>query len=257
MTRESSARKAGTRKMISSLCVVPGVVRVSDSYLIQFETPGPALTVFGDDGSTPEICLLRSPSGTGKTTFLRSLHSSLRGIQLPAPALSFRLRPDPPAPGYAAVGFVPQDPPRLAHWPVSRLLPSDAECAKLFFEPDELVGLGAKRLGQFSGGQRKRIYTSSVLEHLRRTPAGIAFLLLDETLDGLGSEHAVDCLQRVCSCWQELSQTPLRVVLVTHLDDGPSSVFSTLQPAPRRLGLTLLDDISGRLRVFLEERHAG
>lgn len=204
------------------------------------------------------LTIFSSASGTGKTSFLQHLYCRLlrRGYfalpvdpspvealihgagkvfgkhkvpGTPPTILTFDFSPNLEPHVSTSTGYVPQHAPKVQHWLVSALLPEASAFLSCFFPdqtPDELVH---KRIGEFSGGQRSKIYACSALEKLKADSPPCAFLLLDETFDGLGAEEAGRCLNKIKQTWSSEVSVPLHVLLVTHLSEKELLADSTIQ----------------------------
>jgi ABC-type cobalamin/Fe3+-siderophores transport system ATPase subunit len=235
----------------ATVSLAAGIVKLSNSFEISFESEQTGYArLFELGNESPAFAFVRSPSGTGKTTLLRLFYSYLRQRPLPlGTTLSFQLQPNDQAVLPRAVGFVTQDPPKLSHWRVSDLLPHSSAYLQAFF-PSDWADLYGRRLGELSGGQRKRVFIASVVEGLARRAEKLAFLLLDETLDGLGVVGAEACLRAIASVWSLSSDRPLYVLVVTHLDD--TGFLVGMRAA--RISLGVVSDSSTQLRVALGAR---
>lgn len=178
------------------------------------------------DGSRFALTLFDSPSGYGKTTFLRELYARLtRGRS----SVEFEFDPDYTESGTDHVAWIVQHPTMVNHWPVDYLIPDGDGFVKAFFQVDADT-LRGKRLGAFSGGEQCRLYAVSAIEKLGRSHANNCFLLLDETFDGLGVSEAQQCLLSLKDEWvKRIERASLYVLVVTHLDT--SKLATGLQPA--------------------------
>jgi ABC-type Mn2+/Zn2+ transport system ATPase subunit len=169
------------------------------------------------------ISLLNAPSGNGKTSFLTALY---RRIRRRPTSVDFRFTPEFREDEVPAVAIIPQHSPMVRHWTVGELTSGSGASmsflgALLPDRRDEFTTNRFKQhLGQFSGGQRYKLYTASALENLLVHPASSAFLLLDETFDGLGANEAHRALGALVAAWISNTEKPLNVLLVTHLADA-------------------------------------
>lgn len=177
---------------------------------------------------------LTAHSGMGKSTLLGHLFRRLRHLH--NSAFPFEFSPDLHVSAAIEVAFVPQNPPFVYHWPLGRVLPGGSP----FY--DSLMPTkpfdATRRLSQFSGGEIRRIYASSCLAFLAASEARTAFLLLDETFDGVGPVEMERCLKSIRECW--ISHVPnrsLQVLLVTHHDHG-----RLLNEIPDAIGLEMTID---------------
>lgn len=179
-----------------------------------FEVPAGGCWVWPD--AAPDgwirLSLLSGRSGSGKTTLLRALYTRIRyGRDTTDGLLDFG--PDLKAED-ASVAYIPQLSPEVSHWKVSELVSRENSFLHGVFGKEVL----RRRLGELSGGQQRKVYLCSALELLASARATSRFLLLDETLDGLGADEAVRTIQHLRQVWQAQGQAPLHVVLVTHLN---------------------------------------
>jgi ABC-type cobalamin/Fe3+-siderophores transport system ATPase subunit len=191
------------------------------------------------------LTVFRSPSGTGKTTFIQRIYSILMRSGFPAPTakkslfapmkdlystikshwfpppakptLSFDFAPNLDTDVRISVAYVPQHAPTVRHWVVRDLLPASPTFLSCFFA-DRSEELLPRRLNEFSGGQRLKIYACSALEKLRVEAGDTSFLFLDETFDGLGADEAGRCIAAFKDQWHSLVGTQLHVLLVSHLN---------------------------------------
>ena len=214
------------------------------------------------------MTIFNSPSGTGKTSFLNSLYQRLTWDSVYIPivkkqarflpqvigkrkqkeralreqSLKFEFVPSFETTFNASIGYIPQHAPKVKHWKAEEILPSESmflDC--LFPDPPQTVG---KRIGQFSGGQRSKLYCCSALERLRHLKPAAAFLLLDETLDGLGVKEAVRCLTAIKDRWLQRINAPLYILLVSHLEPGEWNVLN-----PTFLRLAVIEDTEAKMVV--------
>ncbi len=177
---------------------------------------------------------LTAHSGAGKTTLLNHLFRRLCHVH--TRTFPFEFSPDLHATSSIAVAFVPQNPPFVYHWQLRHVLPHNSLFYKALmpskpFDAD-------RRLRQFAGGEIRRIYAASCLAFLRASAASTAFLLLDETFDGLGPIDMKRSVTAIRACW--LNNAPnraLHILLVTHHDH--QSLVSDL---PDSLGLAITID---------------
>lgn len=200
-----------------------GNVRVAPTFKIiyqsQDEDNGCVIWKPENNNSNFILTLFKSPSGSGKTTLLGRLYARLSGREA-VQDLTFDFRPDYENQETASVAVIPQNPPMVNHWKLNELLPESPKFLEVFFPTDNKNGFWKKRLGEFSGGQRRKLYTLSALERLATQGRDHSFILLDETFDGLGSAEAKRCLVAIKTQWNQIVQKPLYVLLVTHLNDA-------------------------------------
>lgn len=186
--------------------------RVDDHVPCQLSSPRP-----GDEFA---LTLVHSPSGSGKTTLLRELYAHIHR-HAGSSNLNFDFHPDYTDDSRLACGFVPQHPPLVKHWKCSSLLPTTPRFLNVMFPEfsrPEQQSLPSRRLGELSGGQARRLLACSALEGLCSNYDGsAAFLLLDETFDGIGAPALVDCLKGLRDSWSMHANSPLHVLLVSHL----------------------------------------
>jgi len=220
-----------------------GFVPFGNRFKISYTSPqGNQPVCLWKGGAEFALTIFSSPSGTGKTTLLQHLYYRLTRTReyASAPAsdgepnavqrVYRRYFPPPVAPTLrfdfvpnfddyirASTGYVPQHAPKVMHWRVSDLLPASPKFLGCFF--DNSKDIVTKRVGQFSGGQRSKIYACSALERLEAESPDCAFLLLDETFDGLGAGEATQCLKNIEMRWRSASKAPLHLLLVSHLDE--------------------------------------
>lgn len=194
------------------------------------------------EGGRVHVSLMKAASGTGKSTLLMNLYRAIQD-RLSSP-LGFDFDPDLVLPDDVAIGFVPQKAPAVRHWRVRNLLPTESDFAKVLME-DQFHLTDGRRLGQFSGGEIMRLYVASALERLARSSAHAAFLLLDETLDGVGEEEKVtQYIDKIASTWIGASKSKhLHLMLVSHKQLGqgrleiPNSLSVLLDVTRRGEGL--------------------
>lgn len=201
------------------------------TYVLTYAVPADGVVMWQPSHAL-SLCLVRSPSGTGKSTWVASLDDWLRGIRRRSEKLSFVAQGGADS-SRNAVALIPQNPPIVKHWRVRDLVPEPCAYLTALLTPDVLT----KRVGELSGGQIRRLYTASSLAKLAESPAEQCFLLLDETFDGLGVDEAADRLKRIADVWKG---KPLFVLLVTHLDadqlSASSAASSRLEMSIQRPG---------------------
>ena len=166
------------------------------------------------------IVVLAGPNGSGKTTLLRLLATlrrpshgqvSVAGLA-PTSARSLReIR--------RRTGYLSQDPRQHGHLRVGEAveyaawlkgMPSQARRARVLdaLAEVDLSRWQERRLGELSGGTRRRVHLAQALVH------GPGVLLLDEPTTGVDAEHRVEfrsLLRRVA--------TDRLVILSTHLTE--------------------------------------
>ena len=202
-----------------------GKAVVSSAFSILYETSAkkPILLWWRKPGSATALSFLKSPSGSGKTTLLEHLWDRLRRRDCPQGQLSFDFSPDLEPFDTASVGYVPQNPPMVNHWAAGEIIRSNSRFLECFFSGaagnSNEHAFFRKRLGEFSGGQRRKLYACSALERLQQSGSLCNFLLLDETLDGVGAGEASETLKAIRQQWDSISARYLFVLLVTHLDE--------------------------------------
>lgn len=166
------------------------------------------------------LTLIQSPSGSGKTTMLRELYAHIHRQAGPS-KLNFDFHPDFTEECRIACGFVPQHPPLVKHWICNSLLPATPLFLDVFFSDfseKDREALPSKRVGELSGGQARRLLACSAVEELCSDyEESAVFLLLDETFDGIGAEHLVECLNGLRRKWLDHGKRTLHVLLVSHL----------------------------------------
>lgn len=197
-----------------SVRLLGGGVKVAQTFTIEYKVDGPCYLWKADQQSKFVLTLLNSPSGTGKTTFLSEIYKRLR--KQPN-SFKFDFSPDFEEPDQTSAGYIPQNPPMVNHWKLKEILPKEHRFLDCFFAADQLPEL-SKALKDFSGGQRRKLYTCSTLEKLASQGQNAAFLLLDETFDGLGAIEAKQCLHSIRQKWLQGIGRPLHILLVTHLN---------------------------------------
>jgi ABC-type Mn2+/Zn2+ transport system ATPase subunit len=160
--------------------------------------------------------MVSSPSGSGKTTFLEQLYHRLvdgpEGVEL-----NFSFAPDIDRQDSILTGYVPQNPPMVNHWPVSALVRRNSPYLRVLFPDDTSDQFFRRRLGELSGGQKRKVYACSTLDRLASRRVRSAFLLLDETFDGLGEVEAARCLDGIGREWLQAQPGSLHILLVSHL----------------------------------------
>lgn len=232
MQRRLAPRLHQLRKKLLGAGVAPTPARLNGSgYRVRLE-PGrvvsPDRTFALDYTTTQEPILLWQPadnrathftilngeSGSGKSTLLLDLYSTLRVAA--SSKLQFHFDPDNNDRPTTSVGYIPQHPPFVPHWRVSELVPPSSLYVKRLLADRASEALES-RLGVLAGGEKLRVLLASVLEQLASDAGHAAFLLLDETLDGLGAKGIADCLRAIADTWQEQSETkPLHAILISH-----------------------------------------
>lgn len=181
-----------------------------------------------------ELTFLNGFSGIGKTTIMNLCYNYLKrkeNTSLATIKFEASLNLD-----NSFTVYVPQNPPMVNHWQIKKLLPMNP-CFKEVFFPKEPQSLLSKRLGECSGGQKLRIYTWSALERLKAEDKFEGFfLLLDETLDGLGNDKMYECLRSIMDVWRKLVRKPLYILIASHLYKNECS--SILQSSQLKLEKT-------------------
>ena len=160
------------------------------------------------------ITLIKGLSGSGKTTLLRELYGKLKQDKT---GLVLESTPANITAGMLSVAYIPQIVPVLKHWYVTSIVPNDQRFFQCFFPGYEIEEVLGKKIGEFSGGEQKRIYLWSALENLASQDSIAAFMLIDETLDAIGAHHMGKCLLTIIEEWQNRLSQPLHLVTVTHL----------------------------------------
>jgi len=186
------------------------------------------------------VTVVKAASGTGKSTLLTQLYRAIRE-RLSSP-LGFDFDPDLILPEDVAIAFLPQKAPIVRHWKVKHMIPRESTFLQGLLPQEEDSERLFKRLSQFSGGQHMRLYASSALEQLSTSTAHAAFLLLDETFDGIGGEEDVaQAIETIRNVWcKEVPQKSLHVMLVSHkqLGEGrlsiPNSVSLVMDVTSRK-----------------------
>jgi ABC-type lipoprotein export system ATPase subunit len=198
-----------------------GLVRLASRFCIEYQVAGSdrCLLVKSQPESRFTMTLVRSDSGAGKTTLLLRLHLRLLGRELEkSDSLLFDFTPDLTTSTRLSCGFVPQNPPIVKHWKATQILPSNSSFIDCFFDSGEASTIKQRRLGELSGGQCRRVYACSALERLlNHNDKHLCFLLLDETLDGIGASDFVKCINSLRSTWNRVASHPLHALVVTHL----------------------------------------
>ncbi len=200
-----------------------GTVEVSSDFSISYETNEQQSCYLSKPlkDSIFSLTLVHSPSGSGKTTLLRELYAHIHRYGASS-KLNFDFQPDFNLECKIGCGFIPQNPPLVKHWMCKSLLPKNSIFFNVFFPEftsDELNNFPRKRLSQLSGGQTRRLFACSALEEiLRDNNTNLAFLLLDETFDGIGADALTLSLNKLREIWCENSRKPLHLLLVTHLN---------------------------------------
>jgi hypothetical protein len=129
-------------------------------------------------------------------------------------------------------GYVSQGALIVNHWKASEIVPQESPFFRVLLEQDTDMG---KHMGEFSGGQQKRIYICSMLEYLiqsaKACPAlsnqEACYALLDETLDGLGADGASQCVLAIKQAWESKNSIPpLYMLVVTHLSEAELALQS-------------------------------
>jgi ABC-type lipoprotein export system ATPase subunit len=192
-----------------------GAVAKGPSYSIRYVADDPACLW---EATTDRLtwCLVSSPSGSGKTTFLEQLYHRL--VDGPERVdLNFSFAPDIDRLDSTLTGYVPQNPPMVNHWPVSALVRRNSAYFQVLFPDDSSEQFYRRRLGELSGGQKRKVYACSTLDRLASRPVRSAFLLLDETFDGLGEAEAARCLEAISQVWTKNQAGSLHLLLVSHL----------------------------------------
>lgn len=223
----------------------------SGDYAIEYKcTDNDSCTIWqANPNSKTCITLLCSPSGSGKTTLIEELYDVLKLREKNESYLSFDFSPNIKPLTSIGIGFIPQHPPMINHLRVDSLLPKDSIFLSSFFRNEEVKKLLSLRIGQLSGGMRRRLYTCSALERLFTRKDNASFLLLDETFDGLGIVGFTECVKAFRTCWNEHGSTPLYVLLITHLD--PKQISNNF--ADRTLTLDVVYESPSRLIVGIED----
>lgn len=204
----------------SSLYTSGGVSTFPDSgfrisYTTANDTPAAPVTVWASNDSTFVFTLFNSPSGSGKTTFIKNVYNYVQNIHSP---LKFDFQPDHVQHNQCSYGYIPQNPPFALYWRISDFLPSTPKFLSCFFPNTAAEEILRKRFGQFSGGQRRKLYVCSALERLFLNGSMAAFLVFDEVFDGLGASEAKRCISAMHESWVTQSKNSLYIILVSHLE---------------------------------------
>lgn len=155
------------------------------------------------------------PNGAGKTTLFRAILGLLR----PAAGRMLVLG-QPPAPGAASIGYVPQvrtqpagaglrgwefvaGAVRGARWGLPRLGGDGRAAVLAALDRVDARALADRPLAALSGGERQRLLLAQALLDQPR------LLLLDEPLAGLDPRHAADVVALARQVGQELGITVL------------------------------------------------
>lgn len=232
-----------------ALRTLGGTVRLNQEFEITYNTrESDHVVLWPRTGDDLSLCVVKGPSGTGKTTLLRQVFSRFEsGEQV---TLAMRFDPEPPDPTDTGIAYLPQHPPIVNHWRLSRLLPSSSNLLdRLIPEwgPELDARIDKHRLYHFSGGQKKKLYLCSALEGLLNQRIGAAVVILDETLDGLGVQGARQCLDRLENYWSTDARPELYLLCVTHLE--PERFVPNSIRASSQVRLELTDISKERLRV--------
>ncbi|UZJ39803.1 ATP-binding cassette domain-containing protein [Prosthecochloris sp. SCSIO W1102] len=233
------------------ISLLPGVVKKGNTFSIFYQT---------DNGGQFRFCqssndqvgytTLRSPSGTGKSTLLQRFIDCLKhNKQREQNDLNFILsHKDQNINSHLSIGKVPQNPSFVKHWHVSKLLPENSWAGNAAFATGakKWSDIYTNRMGELSGGQQRRIYASSVLEKLSYSNCTTAILVLDETLDGLGTEGAGQFLTNIAKAWMTQNEKALYILLVTHLPE----IYTEITEAVKAR-LTIIEESQSQLKIRL------
>jgi len=222
-----------------------GTAVYKNSYKLTFKCERDCFVWHNTTSSCFALSFLKSPSGTGKSTFLFNLYKRLKlreegmqehinsrresplfnkifkGRPLKTNKINFDFTPDLQIDTQVSIGYIPQDPSFINHWKLCNILPEDDLFLDSLFPEESKNNLSSKRLGQFSGGQQIRIYMSSALNKLVKfgSKSEYFFLLLDEAFDGLGAINAGVCIGSIKNVWKKEVQKPLYLFIITHLNN--------------------------------------
>jgi len=229
----------------------PGEVDMG-GFVIHYKIPTDAPNVVlwsPKSGRRVHVTVVKADSGTGKSTLLLQLYRSIRD-RLSSP-LGFDFDPDMTVPEDVAIAFLPQKAPIVGHWKVRDLVPDNSDFARQLLTEYTGSSLLSMRVGQLSGGQCMRIYVSSALERLSGSLAHAAFLLLDETLDGVGEEQEVTaCVAAIAAVWERQSpQKPLHLMLASHKQLGKGGLSI---PGSISLGMDVHSRKGAALEVHMQ-----
>lgn len=227
--------------------------QVSDRFFIDYTLQDEAHLWRKPTHETVATTALTAHSGVGKSTLLYHLFRRLRHVH--SSSFPFEFSPDLHPTSNIAVAFVPQNPPFVYHWRLRDVLPGDSAYYKSLI-PSKPFDPG-RRLSQFSGGEIRRIYASSCLEYLAASSAANAFLLLDETFDGVGPAELERCVKAIRERWSlGANGCALQILLVTHHNHE-----KLVKEVPDAVGLAMEIDSQrssdNGIYVVVREAHRG
>ncbi len=168
-----------------------------------------------DDNYNFAFTIFKGPSGCGKSSLIREIYEHIK-FNKQNEQIEFNFNPNLGSHANNNIAIVPQKCIIAKHWRVSNLIPTDSEIFRCFF-PNQNGNILNRRMGELSGGQQLRVYTVSCLEQIRSLGKNYNFLLLDETLDGIGSEDLITYLRNLQDYWED-SGDNLQIALITHLN---------------------------------------
>ena len=234
----------------TSILMTPGIVNKANQFSINYVTEdGSPFVICKLQEQTVGLTTLRSPSGSGKTTLLQKFVNYLKenhsgtseelGFVVSRGVASF--------PSSLVIGKVPQNPSIVKHWYVSSILPRESSFGEAAFLKDKWFDIYNRQIGELSGGQQRRVYALSVLEQLIIEDAEQAIIVMDETLDGLGSVGAGEFINRISKEWVRKSKSKsLHILLVTHLSNIKTTVTESVSAS-----LSIVDETQFKLTVLV------
>lgn len=171
-------------------------------------------------GNVVHITVVKADTGGGKSSLLLQIYRYLRSRS--SSPVNIHFDPDMNEPKNIAVAFLAQKAPTIAHWKVRSLLPDSSAFADALLPQHPVLSRNKMRVGELSGGECARLYASSALEQLSASPTHAAFLLLDETFEGIGEEdHVSQCVNKIKALWTERhAHKHLHMMIVSHKQVG-------------------------------------
>lgn len=223
--------------MKQSVFFFGGAVTVGRSFQIVFDCAN-GVQIWNRTEPTCLLCLCQGASGSGKSTFLRCLYNHIHGRNLPAESgVTFSFEPAVER-NQMSIALIPQDVTIVRHWRLSELFPIESPFFNVLFSDRNGIDFRKAVLADFSGGQQMKIYVCSVLEKMISEKRQANFLILDETLDGLGVTDANHVLSRIAKQWNDrTSGESLHILAVSHLPSGEGKLGGT-GCSPLRLSVT-------------------